>query len=126
MEGLCEDCTKCETRDQTGLISAAQIGHQKCLEMLIQSGADVNMTGEALIEAVREGHVKCVDLLIEAGADVNKQSKDGSTALMLAAQRQHLKCVELLIQSGAEVNKQGDVITFIALATTSGNSDHQY
>ena len=42
MEELCEDCTKCETKDQTGLLSAAENGHHKCVDVFIQSGADVN------------------------------------------------------------------------------------
>ena len=51
----------------------------------------------ALMFAAWGGHDKCVDLLIYAGADVNVQDVDGWTAVMLAAQRGSDKCVDFLI-----------------------------
>ena len=36
-------CTSCETRNQTGLVVAAQLGHYKCVNVFIQAGADVNI-----------------------------------------------------------------------------------
>ena len=67
MDELCEDCTACETKDQTGLLSAALHGHQKCVEVWIASGADVNKHDEyddtAMKLAAQHGHLKCVDNL---------------------------------------------------------------
>ena len=97
MEGLCKDCANCETDDETGLISAAQSGHDKCVDILIKAEADVNGQNEtgntALVLAARYGHDKCVELLIKAGADVNKQILNGNTALKSASFRGHKKCV---------------------------------
>ena len=99
MEGLCEDCTKCETRDQTGLYSAAYHGHDKCAEVLITGGADVNKrcdwnfnhytryrSSTPLMVASYHRHKgnieKCVDLLIKAGADVDATDDRYFTPLM--------------------------------------------
>ena len=80
MEGLCEGCTKCETRYQTGLISNPKMEGlckdcTKC-ERRYQTG---------LLSAAQHGHHKCVEVLIKSGADVNSLDKYGDTALMLAA-----------------------------------------
>ena len=61
---------------------------------------------KTLIKASIEGHDKCVDTLIQGGADVDVQSKRGYTALMEAAKYGHEKCVGILIQAGADVNVQ--------------------
>ena len=60
--------------------------------------------GQWLTEASRWGHEKCLKLLIEAGADVNVQDEDGRTALMMASHYGCSACVNLLIESGAVVN----------------------
>ena len=52
--------------------------------------------------AAQRGHDKCVNALIQRGGDVNLQSKDGSTALMLAEAHGNLKCVKILIASRAK------------------------
>ena len=82
MEGLCEDCTTSETKDQTGLLLAAQLGHEKCVEVLIRSGADVNSrdgsSNTPIINAATAGHDKCVELLIKAEANVNKLNTEGA------------------------------------------------
>ena len=92
MEGLCEDCTRFETKVQTGLVAAAKYGQQKCVEVLTQAGADENKENDdcqtALIMAANNGHENCVGLLIKAGADVNKQeSQYGNSALIESAQK---------------------------------------
>ena len=117
MEGLCEDCTKCETRDQTGLYPAAYHGHDKCVEILITGGADVNKTCDwnlsphvryrsstPLMAASYRGHQKCVDLLIQAGANVNKEDGGCRTALLYAAKNDSSQCLSLLLREGADVN----------------------
>lgn len=60
--------------------------------------------GERLIGAAEKGHVQLVDLLIQSGADVNLVSCDGQTALTQAAKYGHTECVALLVKSGADVN----------------------
>ena len=93
---------------KTALMKAATKGHAKCVELLLEAGADVNMKDKngdtALIEASNKGHDKCVKLLTEAGADVNIQNNNGFTSVMEASLMGHYKCVELLLEWGADVN----------------------
>ena len=104
----------CKNCKGGNLFIAAERGHHRCLEILIQAKADVNRTeslgNKALMTAACYGHHECVDLLLKAGADLNVQ-KDwychGSsrvikiTALMLAAQHGHQKCMDVLSKAGA-------------------------
>jgi ankyrin repeat protein len=59
----------------------------------------------ALIWASWCGHTKYVQLLINSGADLNTQNKYGNTALMVASQRGHTECVQLLIDAENAINK---------------------
>jgi ankyrin repeat protein len=75
---------------RTLLMRAAKSGNEWELKILIESGADVNLTDNdgwtALMYAVRysEG-LECVDSLLEAGADITKKNNYGSSALAMAA-----------------------------------------
>ena len=56
------------------LCMAAWHGHDFCLEMLIEVGAEVNVVYQSftpLETAVRMGFVRCMKLLIQTGAAVN-------------------------------------------------------
>ena len=80
------------------LLEAASKGHYRCLEFLINKGADVNETGPSgmtvLMYAAHYGHVNCVDLLIKAGADVNGADPNRGTVLMNAARKVHINCIK--------------------------------
>jgi tetratricopeptide (TPR) repeat protein len=60
--------------------------------------------GTALIAAASEGKFEAVTLLVERGADVNLSSKGGWTALGCAAQVKAVDVVNYLILHGADVN----------------------
>lgn len=47
--------------------------------------------------AVSHGRLDMVQLLLQSGADVNIQDEDGSTALMCAAEHHHIEIVKLLL-----------------------------
>jgi ankyrin repeat protein len=51
--------------------------------------------------AAEKGHTKIVQLLLEKGADVNAKNKYGETALMYAAENGHTETVQLLLEKGA-------------------------
>jgi ankyrin repeat protein len=51
--------------------------------------------------AAERGHKEVVELLLESGADVNAKSNIGWTALMLAAFNGHKEIVEILKSYGA-------------------------
>ena len=92
---------------ELAIISAAQHGHQECIESLVQAGADVNATDHfgntALKNAVQNEHLDCVNSLIKAGANVNTAS------LFAAIDSGHMDCIDLLIKAGADVNGYGDL-----------------
>ena len=47
--------------------------------------------------AVSHGRLDMVRMLMEAGADVNMSDEDGSTALMCASEHGHAEIVKLLL-----------------------------
>jgi ankyrin repeat protein len=59
----------------------------------------------ALMLAADNGHDKCVQLLIDSGADVNIQSNVGSTALQMAKNRHHNNCVQILQPLTKQINQ---------------------
>ena len=69
------------------LICAAETGHESCVEIFLDKGADVktDITDcfTALISASQNGHIICMKLLINAGADVNQSYENYNTVLML-------------------------------------------
>ena len=87
------------------LIEAAKGGYDECVDLLLSSGASVNLRNKfgntALIAAVKSGNDRCVNKLIQAGADVNA-SVSGIAPLHIAADNGD-PCVESLIQ-GADIN----------------------
>ena len=101
------------------LISAARFhkisDSEKCIDLLIEAGADVNIqcfdprTGQTtpLLECIKLDIPKIVSKLIGAGADVNL-GYGGKFPLHEALGDKHFKCAELLIEAGADVNQQND------------------
>ena len=117
MQQLAEElCAECRNRiannlnenKGTMLHFTVRSKHDKCMEVLLEAGADVNWCDEStftsLIRAAEYGYVYGVQRLIQAGADVNRRVEDNKTALMLAGSEGHDKCVELLLNAGADVN----------------------
>ena len=69
------DVNKMYSEDRCALLRAAAcMGKLKCLEVLLQAGADVNSIdihrNTALIKAIKWNQEQCVNRLIQAGADV--------------------------------------------------------
>ena len=63
------------SKDHTPLMHATYCGHGRCVEELIQAGADVNLVGQlrlfCIVSCSSKRHVMCSKLLVESGADVN-------------------------------------------------------
>ena len=83
------------------LTLACSNGHRAVAELLLQSGADVNLVdadgSTALIDACTAGQIDCVRLLLDHGADPNVLGFDGWHALSLAARVGRLDVVSLLL-----------------------------
>ena len=96
---------------QVMMYYAAKAGRCDIVELLIQSGADVNKDGYIVLAAA-SGSLKCVNRLLQAGADVNGTAEHKNmcrtTALIVAAETNSIEIVKLLIKIGADVNKQDD------------------
>ncbi|KAF6814750.1 ankyrin repeat protein [Colletotrichum plurivorum] len=85
-------------------------GHQRIVQLLLDSGADINAQrgsfGNPLWAASYVGCHKTVQLLLDLGADINAQSGAEHIALRCASIRGHQEIVKLLIDRGADVNAQ--------------------
>ena len=94
----------------TGLIRAAERGHVRIVERLLQTSVEVdqvnNLGWTALLEAIILGdggprHTKVVRLLVGAGADVNLADGEGVTPLEHARRRGHEEIARILQAAGA-------------------------
>ena len=92
------------------LISAALHGHNDVVQLLLDKGAEPNLSDQngntALLYAAFRGHLDVVQLLLNRGADVNMADYYGTTPLHWAAEIGHKHVVKLLLDRGAEPNKE--------------------
>eukprot|EP01134_Creolimax_fragrantissima_P006416 CFRG6416T1 len=98
-----------EARDQisrTPLHVAARGGHEDCVKLLIDNGAENDRT--ALHNAASKGHDLVVRRLIIEDASVNLADEEGDTPLHLASRGDHLAIVRLLLAAGADINASNE------------------
>lgn len=93
------------------LITAAMMGHVRVCELLIEQGADLELTGingaTPLQVAASMGHLDVLSLLIRKGANVNAKHKfAGSTALHFAVEMGQTKAVKMLCKHGADAESE--------------------
>ncbi|MBK9130425.1 MAG: ankyrin repeat domain-containing protein [Gammaproteobacteria bacterium] len=90
------------------IIVAAEKGHADVVALLIQKGADVNVSNHygdtALKYAAQNGHVRAARVLLENGADANKGNYIRYIPMMDAVAEGHAEVVMLLIEYGADVD----------------------
>ena len=77
----------------------------KDLDACVPASPDAPMSG-VLMEAVRHGHEPCVTLLVEAGADADERDEHGKTALMVAAEAGFEACMVRLLCTACDINAQ--------------------
>ena len=120
----------------TAIVTASQhldhktnesVDHGKCVDMLIDEGADVNknvLGNTALSNVVHYGRDAMLKSLIEAGTDVNiTWGRQGNTPLITAIEKNHIDCVKLLISAEADVNasnKNGETPLHVHMANAKG------
>ena len=102
---------KIDIRDvfRTLLMCSTEKRNLKCVEPLVEAGADVNTRLDkgytALMLAAKQGNQKCVQYLISKGANVNVvDNKHFETPLLKASFNLHYDCARLLLLAGARVN----------------------
>ncbi|KAF5838806.1 ankyrin repeat-containing domain protein [Dunaliella salina] len=89
--------------------SGATISHKKCLELLLQHGANVNQKKKedgytAMHIGTQHNHLGLVKALVEKGAKVNIRGHDSKTCLHLAAQNNSHGILKILLHHGAKVD----------------------
>ncbi|CAI9096506.1 OLC1v1032671C5 [Oldenlandia corymbosa var. corymbosa] len=91
------------------LHSAASSGNLEIVEVLLDTGADVNLKNNggrtAIHYAASKGWLKIAELLVSHGAKLNAKDKVGCTALHRAASIGNSELCEYLIEEGAEVDE---------------------
>jgi ankyrin repeat protein len=103
-----------DRRHKTALMFAAEDGGVKAAQMLLEYGADVNLSDRPgkkfgktpLMYAAGDNHKKMLKLLLDAGAIVDAQDKRGQTALFYAVEAEAEAAVEVLLKAGADPHKQ--------------------
>lgn len=114
-----------EETHETALTLAACGGFLDVVDVLLKSGADVEIGASTpLMEAAQEGHLTVVKYgfifygyirkeqrliniaefryLLDRGADIRRQTQTGDTALSYACENGHLPVAELLVDFGAD------------------------
>ena len=108
----------------TPLMHSAIVGSADAMKLLLDNGADPNLTttagSTALMFSVTD--IAKVRLLLDRGANVNAASKFGRTALLLAALSEgSADIVRLLITKGADVKVSDGIKTTALIAAAGGN-----
>ncbi len=97
------------------LIVAAHNGAKDIVELLLSSGASVDVLDgkdqTPLHIASINGHKDVVELLIANGAQIDAKAKDGSTPLYMAASFKHQDIAQLLLDYGA--NMEPDIAVML-------------
>lgn len=92
----------------TAIHMAAKSNRLNIIKLLVENGADVNVSTSAgvtaIITAANRNYLNIVEYLVENGADTNLSTREGRTALIFAISGHNLEVVEYLVSVGADVN----------------------
>lgn len=88
------------------MVAAVKTHNLEIVRLLLEHGADVNGSANALMYACDKGDLEIVRLLLEYGADVNLKDYWGTNALKSACRQLNPEIVRLLLEHGADVNAQ--------------------
>jgi len=84
---------------------AAVLGHTECMQVLLETKADVNKKNKdgntALFVAAHRGESTGVQFLVDAKAKIDVKSKCGNTALMVAVAKGYRNIVQILLEAKA-------------------------
>ncbi len=95
---------------------AAQNGYEETVRLLLEYGADPNVSGIPS-NIVRDNHIGIVKLLLASGADIDRQDPAGRTPLMVAAESGDFEMVTFLLGEGADPgieNREGHTALMFA------------
>jgi quinoprotein dehydrogenase-associated probable ABC transporter substrate-binding protein len=99
------DVNKVDSQGWTPLQSAARQRRDEMIKLLIELGADVNVSEPTpLAAALMRDHVPSIKVLLEHGADMEKPGQDGFRPLPLAIAEDKYEAAKALMDAGADVN----------------------
>ncbi|GFT61989.1 short transient receptor potential channel 2 [Nephila pilipes] len=111
-------------------IAARTSGGEKCAELLLKSGAEVNATQEdgetPLHFAARYGHLNTVALLLQDKADLQQKSKSGETPLHVAARNCHYAVARSLLDHWKKTHPGDTGATLVNAQNELGESVLHY
>ncbi|CEL11527.1 hypothetical protein ASPCAL14629 [Aspergillus calidoustus] len=113
---------------RTPLISAAGLGKEETVRVLLEHGASTKREMcygyTALFAALRDpGHPRIVQLLLKHGAEVDHRDIDGLTALRLACDWGDTEIMSILLEHGADVDAADPHGMTPLLCAASGGSE---
>ena len=120
-----EGLSACDAHGVNPLAWAAMEGHEKVVELLLDSDADINaMTALYAKSHLSWGGSRSVKSYVRHASDGDAWSTGKHTVLYRAAFRGHEAVVQLLIRRGADVNAKGWAnSTVLHGASLGGNED---
>ncbi|XP_047429570.1 ankyrin repeat and SOCS box protein 2-like isoform X2 [Mugil cephalus] len=111
-------------RGETPLMIAVSKEQFRCVEVLLEYGADIEVTNHdketPLYKACERNNAAIVELLLSHGAAVNTRCIQGCTALQEAVIRNNVEICEMLLKAGAKLsltNEYGIAPLFTAAQT---------
>ncbi|KFZ16205.1 hypothetical protein V501_02341 [Pseudogymnoascus sp. VKM F-4519 (FW-2642)] len=128
---------KRDSYGRTALWAAASQGHESLVRLLLENGAEINLTGElergsrvtALFCAAARGHIAVLQLLLKKGGNVHDESETlgyfRGTALVWAVGKGDKDVALLLIENKANWQAKcefdGLTLTMLMMAAIGGN-----
>jgi len=106
------------------LIFAVNFGSIEIVRLLLEAGADPNVTNEGstlLATAAMNGYARITALLLEAGARVDERYSNESTPLMNAVFMNHASTVETILKYEPNLSlENSDGMTALSIARAQG------
>uniref|UniRef100_A0A670J4U2 Ankyrin repeat and KH domain containing 1 n=1 Tax=Podarcis muralis TaxID=64176 RepID=A0A670J4U2_PODMU len=111
----------------TALTIAADKGHYKFCELLINRGAHIDVRNKKgntpLWLAANGGHLDVVQLLVQAGADVDGADNRKITPLMSAFRKGHVRVVQFLVKEVNQFPSDIECMRYIATITDKSREE---
>lgn len=111
-----------DNRGSTLLIRATELEQHDEVQMLLDSGVDLNAINDngetALLTAVQIGSTEIAQMLLAKGADVNIRDQEGRTAIVTAALSGHSPIMGLLLKTKVDIetrDRNGETALFAAV-----------